>query len=110
MPASELLLEGRELFGAMGDKLGVANALEELGAVSALQADWALAAMSLSAAHALRQAMGAPLPPVDRGGYESVVEACRTRLGEGAFAEAWARGESRPWQEAVAEALALPRD
>jgi DNA-binding SARP family transcriptional activator/predicted ATPase len=107
LPASELLIEGLDLFRALGHKLGIAEAIEELGAVSAVQGDGLRAAMLFSTAHALREAMGAPLPPVDRAAYDSVLAACRAQLGEAAFAEAWARAAATPFQEVVEEALKL---
>jgi DNA-binding SARP family transcriptional activator/predicted ATPase len=109
VPASELLLEGLELFRALGHKLGIAEALEELGAVSAVRSDGVQAAMLLSTAHALRERIGAPLPPVDRAAYDSVLAACRAQLGEAAFAEAWAQAAARPWQEVVEEVRELRR-
>jgi hypothetical protein len=105
--ASDLLMEGLDLFRVLGHKLGIAEALEELGAVSAVQGDGVQAAMLFGTAHALREQIGAPLPPVDRAAYDSVVAACRAQLGETAFAEAWARAAARPFQEVVAEVLQL---
>jgi hypothetical protein len=58
----------------------------------------------------LREGMGAPLPPVDRAAYDSVVAACRAQLGETAFAEAWAHAAARPFQEVVEEVLKLRTD
>jgi len=107
LPASELIIEGLELFLALGHKLGIANAIEELGAVSAVQGNGLQAAMLFSTAHALREGMGAPLPPVDRAAYDFVVAACRTQLGETAFAEVWAQAAARPFQEVVQEVLRL---
>jgi tetratricopeptide (TPR) repeat protein len=101
--ATELVLEGLDLFSKYGRKLGVAIALEELAAVKAVQGDSAQAVMLLSTAHALREGMGAPLPPVDRAAHDSVVAACRAQLGETAFAEAWAHAAARPFQEVVEE-------
>jgi tetratricopeptide (TPR) repeat protein len=110
LPASELLIEGLELYRALGQKLGIACALEELGAVSAVQGDGVQAAALLGAAHALREGMGVPLLPVDRAAHESVVVACRAQLGEAAFAEAWARAAARPFQEVVEEVLVLRQE
>jgi ATP/maltotriose-dependent transcriptional regulator MalT len=103
--ASELLLEGMNLFRELGHKLGIANALEELGALRAVQGDRVQAAMLYSTAYALRTTLGAPLPPVDRADHESVVAACRTQLGETAFAEVWAYAAAKPFQEVVEEVL-----
>jgi tetratricopeptide (TPR) repeat protein len=105
LPATELVMEGLDLFRAPGHKLGVAHAIEELGALSVAQGDGAQAAMLFSTADALREGMAAPLPPVDRAAYDSVVAACRARLGETAFADAWAEAATRPWQEVVEEVL-----
>jgi predicted ATPase/DNA-binding SARP family transcriptional activator len=107
LPASELLVEGLDLFRALGHKLGIANAMEELGAVRAVQGDGVQAAMLFSTAHALREGMGAPLPPVDRAAYDSVVAVSSAQLGETAFAEAWAHAAARPFQEVVEEVLKL---
>jgi len=103
--ASELLLEGLDLFRALGHKPGIAMALEELGAVSAVQANGAQAVMLFSVAHALREGMGAPLLPVDRAPYDSIVATSRARFGESAFAVAWAHAAARPYQEVVEEIL-----
>ena len=58
--------------------------------MSVVQGDGAQAVMLFSTAHALREAIGAPLPPVDRTAYDSAVAASRAQLGEAAFADAWA--------------------
>jgi predicted ATPase/DNA-binding SARP family transcriptional activator len=105
LPASGLLREGLALFRALGHILGIAQALEELGAVSALQGDCGRAVMLFSTAHALREELGAPLPPVDRAAYDSVVAVCHAQLGEAAFVEAWTRAAGRPFQEVVEEGL-----
>jgi len=105
LPACELLLEGLDLFRALGHKLGITTALEELGTVRAAQGEGVQAAMLFSTAHALRTTLGAPLPPVDRPAHESVVAACRTQFGETAFAEVWAYAAARPFQEVVEEIL-----
>lgn len=107
LPAFELLMEGLELFRALGLKLGMASAIEELGAASAVRGDGLQAAMLFSTAHALREGMGAPLPPVDRAAYEAVVAASSAQLGETAFAEAWAQAAARPFQEVVEEVSKL---
>ena len=103
--AFELILEGLNLFRILGHKLGIANALEELGAVSAFRGDGLQATMLFSTAHGLREGMGAPLPPVDRTTYHSAVEVGRTQLGETGFAAIWADASTRHFQEVVEEIL-----
>jgi tetratricopeptide (TPR) repeat protein len=101
--ATELVLEGLDLFGKYGHKLGVAIALEELAGVCADQRDGAHTAMLLSVAHALRESIGAPLPPVDRTDYDSAVEVSRTQLGETVFTAIWADASTRHFQGVVEE-------
>jgi tetratricopeptide (TPR) repeat protein len=103
--ATELVLEALDIVSKYGRKLGIAVALEELAAVYAAQRDGACAVMLLSVAHALRERMGAPLPPVDRTAYDATVEVCRTQLGETAFAAIWADASTRHFQEVVEEVL-----
>ena len=103
MQATELILEALDLFSHYGRVLGVALALEELAAVYTVQREAARAVMLFSVAHALRERLGAPLPPVDRSAYDSVVAACRTQLGETVFAAIWADASTRHFQEVVGE-------
>jgi len=103
--ATDMVLEALDLFNKFSRKLGVAIAFEELAAVKAAQSESAQAAMLLGTAHALREGMGTPLPPVDRTAHNAVVDACGAQLGETAFAEAWAYGVTRPFQEVVEEVL-----
>jgi len=103
--ATELVLEGLDLFSKYGHKLGVAIALEELAAVKAVQGDSAQAVMLLSAANALRARTNVPIPPVDCAAYESVVAACRTQHGDTIFARAWAEGKAFSLEQAIDFAL-----
>jgi hypothetical protein len=103
--ATELVLEALDLFSKYGHKLGVAIALEELAAVCAVQGNGARTVMLLSVAHALRERMGAPLPPVDRAAHDSVVAACRAQLGEAVFTCAWAEGKAFSLEQAIEFAL-----
>ena len=73
--------------------------------MSAVQRDGARAVMLLSVAHALRERMGAPLPPVDRAAHDSVLTACRAQLDEEIFARAWAEGKAFSLEQAIDFAL-----
>ncbi|MCC6625888.1 MAG: hypothetical protein IT340_00675 [Chloroflexi bacterium] len=44
------------------------------------------------AADALRTALGTPLPPVERPGHATTMQATRAALGEAAFERAWVAG------------------
>ncbi len=57
------------------------------------------------AAEALREAVGVPLRPADRAGYERGLAAARGALDEAAFAVAWAQGRALSLEQAVEYAL-----
>jgi ATP/maltotriose-dependent transcriptional regulator MalT len=82
-------------------KRGIALNLEGLAAMHAAQGEFAWAARLWGAAEALRASMGAPLPPVERAGYERAVSHARTKLGEKAFAAAWAEGRNMSPEQAL---------
>ena len=92
LPAIDLLMEGLDLFSKLGHKLGIATAIEELGAVCAVNGDCQQAARLLSTAQAMREKLGAPLPPVDRGSHDALLAACRSQLGEASFSREWDEG------------------
>jgi predicted ATPase/class 3 adenylate cyclase len=101
-----LVAEAAAAFGDLGDREGIARCLEATAALLAARAEVAGAVRALGAAAALREAIGAPLPPADRPKHEQLVTEAGARLGEGAYAEAWEAGRALPLEQAVAEALA----
>jgi len=78
----------------IGARNFIAAALEGVGAVVAAQGEPGWAARLWGTAQALRAAIGAPLPLVYRTDYERALANARIRLGEEAFATAWAEGEA----------------
>jgi hypothetical protein len=86
----ESLALGREI----GARNFIAAALEGVGAVAAAQGEPEWAARLWGRAQALRAAIGAPVPLVYRTDYERMLTNARVRLGEEAFARAWAEGEA----------------
>ncbi|HEX6483159.1 MAG TPA: tetratricopeptide repeat protein, partial [Ktedonobacteraceae bacterium] len=87
-----------------GDKLTIIPGLEGLAAAVAAQGNHAWAAHLWGAAEALRETIGAPLPPVERVSYKRAVASSRTRLGEQAFATVWAKGRKLSLEQALATA------
>ena len=51
------------------------------------------------------EAIGAPVPPIDRAEHEQNVAAVHAALGKERFAAAWAEGRARTLEEAMQEAL-----
>jgi len=86
----------------MGNKECIAACLEGLGAVGAVQGQPAWSVRLWGAAEALRQHIGAPLPPVYRTDYERSVATAQAHLGEKPFAAAWAQGRTMTPEQALA--------
>ncbi|MEU7899023.1 BTAD domain-containing putative transcriptional regulator [Nonomuraea sp. NPDC049152] len=81
--------EGYACARASGDPRAVALALEGLaGALPARDA-----ARFLGTAGAIRESVGAPLPPAERGDVERIAARALAELGEQAYAEAHASGQ-----------------
>ncbi len=97
--------ESLGLFHAVGSTWGVAYSLEGIAAVACAQGEPARAARLCGAAAALRDAIGAPLPPLDRAAYDRIVDAARAALGDDAFGAAWAAGHVLSLDQAIAEAV-----
>jgi predicted ATPase/DNA-binding CsgD family transcriptional regulator len=94
--------ESLEISGALGAKWIIAACLLGLGEVVAAQQKLAWAAQLWGAADALRDALGIPIPLVERAEYERSLSAARVHLGERAFAAAWAQGRSMTPEQALA--------
>ena len=72
----------------------VASYLEGWGAMLASRGEPEEATRVWGAAEALREAIGAPMPPVDRNNYEQTVAIVRTQLEEQTFRALWIQGRS----------------
>jgi tetratricopeptide (TPR) repeat protein len=102
--AGECDRESLTAFGHVGDRYGTARALESLARVAAARGEAERAARLYAAAAALRDVLGAPVPPVDRADFCARVAAVRACLGEEAFAAAWKEGRAMEMGEAIAYA------
>jgi predicted ATPase/DNA-binding CsgD family transcriptional regulator/tetratricopeptide (TPR) repeat protein len=105
--AVRLLREGLALHFKFGMRLGVATCLEALAEIDAHRHP-TRAARLFGAADALREAIGVPVAPADRGTYDGTVATVRTRLGAASFDAEWAAGHATPMDEAVAMILSEP--
>lgn len=94
----ESLMQAREL----GNKRTIALCLEGLAGVILAQGEAAWAARLLGAAEALRKAIGVPMQPVERIGYEQAVMTSHNHLGERYFSVAWAEGRTMTPEQAFA--------
>jgi tetratricopeptide (TPR) repeat protein len=89
---------------------GMASGLEALAGLAAAEGEPERAARLFGAAAARREALGSPIPPVDRAEYQRRVADVRAALGEEAFTAAWAEGQVLPIEPAIALALGEGRN
>lgn len=85
----------------------IAPLLERLAAMTRRKQPKAAACLYAVAA-ALRDTIGAPLPPSARVGVDHDVAAIRRVVGEEAFTAAWAQGRAMTLDQAVEWTMALP--
>ena len=79
----------------------IPSCLESLATVTAEQGKPVQAAYLWGSSEALREAIGTPIPPVYRPGYQQAVAAARSQLGEEDFATAWVQGRSMSPEQAM---------
>jgi predicted ATPase/DNA-binding SARP family transcriptional activator len=85
-------------------KQGIAAALEELAAVAGVQRQPERAAQLFGAAMALRERIGATLPPNERPVYDRRLIAAQTQLDGATWAAAMAAGRAMTLEQAIAYA------
>jgi predicted ATPase/class 3 adenylate cyclase len=95
------LREGLELSRRVGDRFHVALGLDVLAEHIAADGDPERAVRLLGAAHALREAIGAPVLPPVRDYQRQVAERIRGALSEAVFRERWEEGLAIPMDEAI---------
>jgi predicted ATPase/DNA-binding CsgD family transcriptional regulator len=102
--ARTLFKESLDIAREVGDKVLIASGLESLAGVVAAQGEPVWATLLWGAAEALRETIGAPMPPVEHASYERATAAVRMHLGESTFAAVWAEGRTMtPEQVLVAK-------
>ena len=105
--AAALYEQSLALYRDVDDRWGGATCLEGLAAVACARQQPRQAAHLFGAAAALREAIGAPLPPADQAAYDSAVAAARGALGADSFAQEWAAGRMLEWEQ-IAQAGSSP--
>jgi predicted ATPase/DNA-binding CsgD family transcriptional regulator len=92
-----------------GDNWDIACGLEGLASVVAAQGEPIWAARLWGAAEALRESIGAPMPPVERAPHERSAAAVRAHLGEQIFTTTWVQGRAMtPEQVLAAQGRPVP--
>jgi len=108
--ARKLFEESLAIRRELGDKRGIANSLDGFASLAASEGQPAQAARLWGATEALREAIGAPMPPGERGRYEVRVVTAREALGETVFTVAREEGRAMTLEQAVDYALTLEPD
>ena len=104
--AGRLTRESLRMFQEIGSQWDTCYLFENLAAVLHKQGRPLNAAKLLGAAEALRELLGAPLPPAEVDIYRERVRALEDDLDPAAFAAAWAEGRGLDLPAAVRFALA----
>jgi non-specific serine/threonine protein kinase len=104
--ATALLRESVALHRELGDWAGTAGDLEKLACVAVARGTPERSARLGGTASAIRDAIGAPVLPVDQADVESMVRASRAALGNAAFSAGWDAGRSLSAEEVIQEVLA----
>jgi non-specific serine/threonine protein kinase len=102
--ARAIHLECLKEAGAFQDHFLNAFCLDALAQALAADGLGAQAARMWGAAEFLRERSGVPLLPIEMVDYEASITAVRARLGEPAFAAAWAEGQAMTLAQILAEA------
>jgi len=82
----------------------IPECLEGLGKIAVTQNDLERAARLFGAAEGMREKMGTPIPPVQRGDYDAHIQILREKMGT-TFEWSWGQGRAMTMGEAMAHAL-----
>jgi hypothetical protein len=103
LPQAQVLYQkNRALLPTSGGKRLIAEYLEGRAMLEAVLSRPEAAIQLWGVAEALREAIGAPMYPVDQAEYASAITAARAQMGEAAFAAAWAEGRQLTPEQALA--------
>jgi predicted ATPase/class 3 adenylate cyclase len=103
--ARPLLVESLRLNRELGDQTAIAYLLEDYGGLAAFEGQPERALRLAGFAAALREAIGAPLPPAEQARVDRMLEAARRALTADAATAAWATGQGLVLEEAIDYAL-----
>ena len=103
--SAELYQQSLALNRVLGNRDGIAENLTGLAEVAVLSGQPERAAQLLGTVEAVRLAHQTELVPLRRAEYDRMVGGIRTRLGDVAFVQAWARGRAMELSQAIAFAL-----
>ena len=89
----------------LGDQTAIAYLIEDYGGLAAAEARPEKALQLAGFAAALRESIGAPLPPSEQARVDRMITPARTALPESAGTIAWGTGRSMLLEQAIELAL-----
>ncbi|GLV55260.1 hypothetical protein KDH_21070 [Dictyobacter sp. S3.2.2.5] len=102
--AQALIEESLSLCTRVGDRWFIPSCLERLGEVVVRQGQPERAAQLWGAAAAMREKIGAPIPPIERAPYQNAIAIARQQLGNERFSACWSSG----YNQTPEQVLAIP--
>src|SRR5215207_1929765 len=103
--ARPLLDESLVISRELGDQTAIAYLIEDYAGLAAAESQPQKALQLAGFAAALRQAIGAPLPPSEQARVDRMIEPARTALPEASATTAWEAGRSMLLEQAIELAL-----
>ena len=103
--ARSLLKESLTRFRKLGYRQGFSESLEAFAFLAVKEERSERAVLLWSITAVLRDAIGSIWSPLNRALQEAALADARAKLGESAFAAAWAVGRAMTWEQAAAYAL-----
>lgn len=95
--------ESLTIFHELGDRWGLSHPFAGFASLAASEGQFERAVQLWAVADTLRQAIGSPIPPIERARRDQELEAARQAIGgEDAFNTAWTKGCQLSIEEAVA--------
>lgn len=107
--ARPLIEEALALSIQMGSRWFTASCLERLGEVMVAQNQPLRAVELWGTAQAIRDAIGAPIPPIEWVPYEHAVEQAKIMLDQAEFQATWNAGYTSPLEQVLADQSKLKR-
>jgi adenylate cyclase len=105
--AAGLYRESLLIYRDLRDKWALAYLFEDIGKLASLEGKLKRTLTLCAVGQALRDEIGAPLPPVEQEKLERLLEDARSALDDSASAAAWAKGLSLSLDQAIEEALEM---
>jgi tetratricopeptide (TPR) repeat protein len=99
LAAYKMVTEALQLASAVGPRVAMVAALEEMASLVVLPTHAKFATQLLAVASALRLQMGAPVRLVDQAMVDQALATAQSTLGDDAFAAVWAEAQALPLEQ-----------